>query len=215
MKAARLTVRICAAIYCLIACPMRAGAHSPIEGLGTFYSHFLHPATVLPHALLLVAVSLMLGQQGRSIAQVALGALGAAFATGLATATAGGLDIVSEHVLVFSSLVIGGLVCLDLRMPIAIPVLVATGTGLAIGLDSAISINGLRDTVLAVAGLAVGVFYLAIVIVGLTVAAEKHWQRLAIRIGGSWIFAISVMVIALSMASLARRTAAAAALTFG
>jgi Protein of unknown function (DUF3604) len=43
-----------------------AEAHSPIQGIGTFYSYLLDPFVVPPHAILLTALALLLGQQGRA-----------------------------------------------------------------------------------------------------------------------------------------------------
>lgn len=205
MKAADRAASLSTVLVSLTACPSLAQAHSPIEGLGTFYSHVLHPVTVLSHALLLTAVSLMLGQQGRSTARVAIVALGGTFVAGLAIATAGGINVVREQVMIITALLAGGLVCLDRRVPIAFPVSVAAGTGLAIGLDSGVNMTGLRDTALAVAGVAVGVLYLAVVVAGLTADVKKQWQRVAIRIGGSWIFAVSILVLALSISGPTKR----------
>lgn len=215
MRSLRQWASLSTALLGVVACPSLATAHSPIEGLGTFYSHLLHPVTVLSHALLLTAVSLMLGQQGRSTARAAICALGVTFVAGVAIATAGGLNVVREQILIIAALMTGGVVCLDRRVPMAFPVSVAAGTGLAIGLDSAVGTTGVRDTALAVAGVAVGVLYFAVVLAGLTVEVEKHWQRVAIRIGGSWIFAVSVMVLALSLSGPAKRAVVAIGSFFG
>lgn len=190
----------------LVTCPSLAEAHSPMEGLGTFYSHLLHPVTVLPHALVLTALSLMLGQQGRTRARTGVLAMAAAFSFGLLVAIFASPNIIREQVLVFAALAIGGAVCLDRKMPNTWVAAVAAAAGLAIGLDSGmVTTTGLRDTALAVTGVAVGVLYLTVVIAGLTVALEKQWQRVAIRIGGSWIFAVSVMVLALSFVGPTKR----------
>jgi hypothetical protein len=147
----------------------------------------------------------MLGQQGRDPARAAICALGVTFIAGLTVATVGGLNVIREQFLIIAALITGGVVCLDRPVPIAFPVSVAAGTGLAIGLDSAVSTTGFRDTALAVAGVAAGVLYLAVVLAGWTVQIKKHWQRVAIRIGGSWIFAVSLMVFALSLTGPTKR----------
>jgi hypothetical protein len=215
MKSLRRPASLSTALLGVVACPSLATAHSPIEGLGTFYSHLLHPVTVLSHALLLTAVSLMLGQQGRGTARAAVTALGVMFVVGLAMAMAGGLNVVREQVLIIAALIAGGIVCLDRPVPIAFAVLMAAGTGFAIGLDSAVNTTGHRNTALAVAGLASGVLYVAVVIAGSTVAVKTHWQRVAMRIGGSWIFAVSVMVFALSLARPTKRAVVTLGSLFG
>ncbi len=195
--------------------PSASEAHSPIQGMGTFYNHLLHPLVVPSQALLLIAIALMLGQQGRSIARVGIVSFGLAFAAGLTVATVVTLEGEREWILLFGTLVVGSAVCLDWRIPGLLVTFLAAGAGITIGLDSALSTAGLRDTALAAAGGTVGVLYLTIVIAGLTVAIEKHWQRVAIRIAGSWILAVSIMVLTLSIAGTAKRTAALTGCVYG
>lgn len=215
MKSLRQPASLSTALLGMAACPSRAIAHSPVDGLGTFYSHLLHPVTELSHVLLLTAVSLMLGQQGRNTARAAIGTLGVTFVAGLAIATVGGLNVVRDQVLIVAALIAGGIVCLDRPLPIAFPVSVAAGTGLVIGLDSAAGATGFRDTALAVVGVATGVLYFTVVLAGSIVAAKRHWQRVAIRIGGSWILAVSVMVFALSLTGPTKRAVVALGLFLG
>ena len=194
-----------------VICPSHALAHSPIEGLGTFYGYLLHPVTVLSHALLLTAVALMLGQQARSSARAAVLALGLAFAGGLAAAMAGASDTnpVSEPLLLMGALVAGSVVIVDRPIPAAVAISIGAATGLAIGLDSATATSGVRENVLGIAGVTTGVLYLTVVIAGMTVTFEKQWQRISVRIVGSWIFAVSMLVLAQTAAGPAKRAAAA------
>lgn len=201
---------IAMACLALLAWPSHGFAHSPIEGLGRFYGHLLHPVTVLPHFLLLTAVALTLGQQGRGKARAGAIALGLAFAGGLAAATAGASGSVSESMLLLGALVVGSAVILDRHMPAAAAVTVAAAAGLAIGLDSATAATGIRDKALGIVGVTTGVMYLTIVIAGFTISFEKHWQRIAVRVAGSWIFAVSMLVLAQTIAGPAKRAAAAA-----
>lgn len=195
--------------------PSAAHAHSPIKDIGTFYNHFLHPLVVPSHALLLIAMALLLGQQGRDVARVGIISLGLAFAVALAAVTIGGLHGEQEWMLLAGALVVASAVSLGWRIPSPLIACLAVGAGAAIGFDSAISTTDLRESALAVSGLMVGVLYLTIVIAGLTVAIEKHWQRIAIRVAGSWILAVSIMVLALSIAGTAKRAATATGYLFG
>ncbi|MBU1212383.1 MAG: HupE/UreJ family protein [Alphaproteobacteria bacterium] len=196
----------------LVAWPLQASAHSPIEGLGAFYGHLLHPVTVQSHAMLLTAVALMFGQQGRSKARAGVIALGLAFAGGLAAATTGasGTFSVSEPMFLLGALVVGGAVVLDLRVAAAVVVSVSVATGLIIGLGPAPATTGMRDKALGIGGVATGVLYLTIVITGFTISLQKHWQKIAVRVVGSWIFAVSMLVLAQTIAGPAKRVAAAA-----
>jgi urease accessory protein len=204
-----------AIIGSIAVCPSLAQAHSPIQGLGTFYGHLLHPVFVPAHALLLAAAALMLGQQGRKAARIGLVALGLAFAAGLTAAKAGLLDGVREQILLFGALLIGGAVGIGMQMPATLTTLAAAGAGVAIGLDSATNALVQREAILAFAGVTIGVLYFAILITGSTVGLTAHWHRIGVRIAGSWIVAISVMVLALSIAVPAKHTAVATGVLLG
>jgi urease accessory protein len=189
--------------------PAVAEAHSPIKGLGTFYNYMLHPLLVPAHALLLVALALMLGQQGRESAGTAIFLFALSLVAGLAVSSAGIDASLGEPLLLAGSLVVGGTVSLGRRLPRIAVLALAAIAGLAIGLDSAAETSGTRDTVLAYAGLTTGILYLATVVCGLTVGLLEHWQRVAVRIAGSWIVAASVMVLALMLTAPADQDSAA------
>jgi hypothetical protein len=191
--------------------PTFAEAHSPIQGLGTFYNYFLHPFVVPVHAMLLIASALMLGQQGRASARMGLPALALGFLCGeLASRwlTPDGAPLIA---LLVGSLVVGGAVVLDRKLPIALSALMGALVGVAIGLDSGTDALTFRESVMAFAGLSAGVVYLALVITGLTVGAARGWQRVGVRIVGSWIVTAAILVLALSFAGHAKRPPVASA----
>ena len=196
-------------------CPSLAEAHSPINGIGTFYGHFLHPLAVPSQALLLIAAALLLGQQDRKGARVGLVTLGLGFVAGLMVSSAGVVAGVREQLLLSGALIVGGAVCLGRRIPISLTTLAAAGAGIALGLDSAPDSSSPREALLAFAGLVTGVLYLTTLISGLTVGLTKSWQRVGVRIAGSWIVAASVLVLALSIAVPAKRAIAAVGLLLG
>ena len=189
--------------------PAVAEAHSPIKGLGTFYNYMLHPLLVPAHALLLVAVALMLGQQGRDRAGTGIILFALSLVAGLAISGAGMDANLGEPLLLSGSLIVGGTVSLGRRLPRIAVFAAAAIAGLVIGFDSAPETSGTRDTVLAYAGLTTGILYLATVVCGLTVGLLEHWQRIAVRIAGSWIVAASVMVLALLLAGPANQDSVA------
>ena len=184
-----------------------AFAHSPIAGLGVFYSHFLDPVVVPAHALLLIATALMLGQQGRGSARTGILALAAVFACGLAVSASGLHASISERALLVGAVAIGAAVSFGRPLSVALVASAAALAGLALGLDSEGDGATRRENILVFAGLAAGVLYFATLIAGLTVTQKQAWLRIGVRIVGSWIVAAAVMVLALSISPKARRTA--------
>lgn len=184
----------------LLGWPVSAEAHSPIEGLGTFYNYMLHPAAVLAHALLLVSVALMLGQLGRRAARVGLAALTFGFFAGLATSWTGTMTIVREPILLLGAFAAAAAVSLAVRPPSGAAALAAGLAGLCIGLDSAPNDPAMRDVTLAYAGLIAGTLWVVTIVTGLTVGLTKDWQRVGVRIAGSWIAAIAAIGLAFAFA---------------
>lgn len=196
-------------IFALIAWPVSAAAHSPIEGLGSFYVHFLHPLIVPAHALVLIGAALMFGQQGRRDARVGVLALGSAAISGVVVAVSTAAPGVHEHYFLAGALGLGILVGLDRRISRTLIAICGVIAGFAIGFDSAPTTSGLRDTAVAIAALTIGISYVTVLLAGSTVGLERDWQRVGIRIAGSWIAAISGLVLALSVATLVKKTTAA------
>jgi hypothetical protein len=194
-----------AVVAALLTSSTVAEAHSPIKGLATFYSYFLHPIVVPSHAMFLIATALMLGQQGRSSARIGVATLGVAFAAALMAASAGVVDGLQAEMLLFGALVVGGVVSLDRQMTTPLTALAAAVAGIAVGLDSAMNSSGGQESLLAFAGIAFGVLYLVVLITGTTVGFTKHWHRIGVRIVGSWIVAASVLVLTLSIAGPTKR----------
>jgi urease accessory protein len=171
-------------------------AHSPIPGIGIFYGHMLHLLIVPAQALVLVGVALMLGQQGQAGARAGLLALGIGFALGLAAARLAA-PAPPETLLLGIAVILGMAVALARKWPVLLVAPVVLGAGLAVGLDSWPQPMGGRDTALAVAGLCVGVGLVSLVVAGIGPTLQKAWQRIGIRIAGSWIAATSVLALAL------------------
>lgn len=178
--------------------PPQAQAHSPIEGIGIFYGYMLHTLVVPAHALLLVATTLMLGRQGLGGARIGLTVLAAGFVAGLAISNAG-LAGASEWQLLVGALAVAGIVSLGRQVLMIALVPAAAAAGLAIGLDSAPSEAADGEKSLAFAGLISGTLGLALVVTGLTIGLTREWQHIGVRIVGSWILAVSILVLSLSL----------------
>ena len=172
-------------------------AHSPIPGIGTFYSSLLHPVMVPTHALVLVALSLFLGQHGRSAARLGLIVLILAFRVGLAgsmTLTDAGP---SEQSLLMFAAILAGLVTSARPLPLWLIAGVAFAAGVPLGLDSGPDPLNRHEVLLAVAGVWVGVALLSTLIAGSCLSLDRVWQKIGIRVAGAWIVATSVLVLTL------------------
>ena len=183
----------------LISFAAAAYAHSPIEGLSGFYTGLLHPILATAHLIAILSLGLLVGQHGGAHIRWALPSYLTALALGLAAAGLGAAGPAPSLLLMAAALG-GALVALRPTLPPALSLVLALLLGLAIGLDSAPESSTARERLAALVGSGVGAGFVMLYVVGLTDYLRQPWQRLGVRILGSWICASAVMVLALSLA---------------
>jgi urease accessory protein len=177
-----------------------ASAHAVIEGLNSFQGGLLHPVLVPAHALSLVALGLMVGQQRASHRTPLM----IAFAVALLAAI---IPVVLAFAVTEAGTVLlacGGLAGLLVAIARPIP-LVLTGAlivvaGIALELDSVPAIISRQDTLLALAGTALGAWLALMLVAGSTVEPKHEWQRIGVRVLGSWAAASVILVLTLKFA---------------
>jgi urease accessory protein len=177
-----------------------ARAHSPIEGIGTFYGYALHPLVVLPHALLLAATALLLGRQEQGAARAGVVAMAASFAATLLLAPFRLQAASAEIVLLFAACLAGILAAWRPSLPRSLAVVLGGLAGILIGLDSFPDEAPVSETTMALAGLSAGFVTSLIILAGLSHRSENGWRNVALRVVGSWIAAISLLALSLELA---------------
>lgn len=195
-----LRVRI--VLICLIGLVSEtAFAHSPIQGIGSFYNGLLHPILVPAHLLLLAATGLFLGQQGLKKIGLILAIYAAATLFGLILAW---FSIVreSEIFVLTLSAFIGLLVVIKPQERLLWSVAIALLTGLFLGIDSAQEALSGTEKLQSLFGSGIAIYFLIIYPMILADKFnQKPWQKIGIRILGSWIAASSLLVLAFSFAT--------------
>ncbi|KAA3629126.1 MAG: hypothetical protein DWQ08_06790 [Proteobacteria bacterium] len=171
-----------------------AFAHATVEGIGNFYNGLLHPFVVLPHALALIALGLLLGQQGVGHARRALPAFGLAAAVSLlVSAWVSGLPL--GVAILSAGTVAGLLVAAATPLPRFLTLGLATATAIFIGLDSNPDGLGGVARLTLLSGVWLGTGFAVLGCFGIAETLRRGWQRIGIRIAGSWIAAVSIMVV--------------------
>jgi urease accessory protein len=177
-----------------------AYAHSLSNRFGDFYGGILHPLTALEHVLPFLALGLLAGQQGARAARwlllvFPLGLLlGSAFA---AVAPAGFWLTPLNHL---SFVVLGLLLAAAWRIPLALLLALGALIGLSHGYENGRDITTGGALPLFVPGVALVGFVITALASAATLAltARADWPRVAVRIAGSWIAAIGIMMIGLA-----------------
>jgi hydrogenase/urease accessory protein HupE len=175
-----------------------AQAHDFIEG-ASFLNGFLHPLLVPAHALCVLAFGLMAGQQSSRIFLTAL--FPAALIAGILLIMYAVFPI--EHVstvLLASGACAGLLTALAQPLPRVIPAVILIAGGLSLIIDSVPAVVSKRDTILALSGTVLAAALVLALVAYLATILTRDWQRIGVRILGSWTAASTLLVLALQFA---------------
>ena len=179
----------------LAGAPMPAHAHLVNSGLGPFYNGALHLLLSPGDLLAVLAVGLLAGQNGKASARWAAIALplawGAAALAGLALGTSAGLGWMEVALLIM----LGILVAVGVELHASVLTPLAALTGLVHGLDNAGAFAASDSALVAVAGIAAAVLILTLFTAALAVSLQAAWTRIALRVGGSWIAAVGMLML--------------------
>ncbi len=173
--------------------PVPAHAHLVNSGLGPFYNGTLHLLLSPGDLLAVLAVGLLAGQSGKASARGAAIVLplvwGATALAGLALGTVADLGWPQVALLIL----LGVLVAAGIRLSAAVMVSLAALTGLIHGLENAGALAASGS--LAVVGTAAAVLILTLLTAALAVSLRAAWTRIALRVGGSWIAAVGMLML--------------------
>lgn len=188
-----------AAALALFAGP--AGAHAIDPRIGDFYAGLLHPLTAFEHVLPIVALGLLTAQHGLRRSQLVLLLFPLAFAAGAWFS----LEVPSLPAIfpinIFWAVLLGVLVATAVSLPLPLLYAIAVGCALTHGYANGQAMTPESKAALFVLGLAVAAFLaLAYVVVCADFALRQkaRWLPVAIRVGGSWIAAIGILVLSLA-----------------
>jgi urease accessory protein len=195
-----MRVRATAALAALLFAPQAAFAHPVVQGVGGFYGGLLHPLFVPAHLLALVGFGLLLGQQAPRARRLALAVLAAALLTGITAIASAFVFKATAYFILTAAGACGALAALARPVPVAVTGAIALVAGVTIMLESVPDEISMRLTLVALGGTAIGAFLAAMLAADVTAALKYEWQRIGVRILGSWIAASAILVLALRLA---------------
>jgi hydrogenase/urease accessory protein HupE len=176
-------------------------AHSPVEGVNSFYNGILHPAFIPAHLLLLLSLGIFFAQHGLDRYRSALSVFLVATLFGLTVAWFVSFTSVDFYLL-SGSVILGLLIAVNLFIADYLLLLIATFTGFCLGIDSAQETLYGMEKLVSLLGSGVGILLLLTIPLVLVDNLKKNkWQRISVRIVGSWIAASAFLVLALSISS--------------
>jgi urease accessory protein len=177
-----------------------AQAHSTVKGVGDLYAGLLHVLTGLEHVLPFVALSLLAGQRGlKAQAEAVL----LVFPVALMAGAAAALWLPPVPGLMFfnmaSAILLGGLVASAWPLPATVFYGLVVVFGISHGFANGEAISGSIKAYLFILG--IGLAGLAVLAYGTLMVdfllkRKTGWITIAVRVAGSWIAAIGVLVLA-------------------
>lgn len=194
-KGRSLTVLL---ICSLLGLPLRAEAHSTVEGLDEFVNGLIHPLFTPAHVLVLLAFGFWIGRHPPLRLRSPLPAFALGTLVGLLFAWKGLVTQIPSPVLLVAAMVAAVAVATDFKIPLTIRVILTALAGILLGMDSApeaaITPGAVAKTLL---GTWVGLYiWLVNPAFYISILPRKKWADYAVRIAASWIIAISFIVIA-------------------
>jgi urease accessory protein len=190
-----LMAAITGALILLIAYPSTAAAHLVTTGLGPFYDGALHLLLSPEDLLGLVAAIALAGLQGAKAGRIAVIALAVAwFIFSLVSLNlAVGFDF--PWLSIFSIIILGALVAVNPTLPPTVVALFAGLYGALHGLLNGSALAAMDSGLLSIVGVSVTVLIIGLLCSALIVSLKAAWTRIAIRVAGSWIAAVGMLML--------------------
>jgi hydrogenase/urease accessory protein HupE len=178
----------------LALCPSAAEAHLPATGLGPVYDGLLHFAKTPEDLMPALALALLAGLRGPAHGRRALFVLPAAWLAGGVLGLAA-QESVSPMLTAISFVLLGSLVAADVRLPLGTMTGLAALLGLGHGYLNGIAMTQPGAGTLSLLGMVFAVFTLVALAGSLVVPLRATWSRVAVRVAGSWIAAIGLLLV--------------------
>ena len=187
----------------IVLVPVPSHAHLLTTGLGPLYDGVFHFALTPEDFLPALALALLAGQRGVRAGRLALFALPSAwFVGGLV-----GLVVPALHpapaLTTISFLALGGLVAAAARLRTEWVAALAVTVGFLHGNLNGAAMSQAGRGVLGVVGIVAVVFAIVALAAARVASLRAEWARIAVRVAGSWIAAIGLLLLGWSLRSAA------------
>lgn len=189
--------RLIALAALALAAPVHA--HDLSDRYGAFLGALLHPLFALDHAAAFFALGLLAGLQLTMTGRMVIGFALALFTSVVAAAT---WSLAPPHLTainIASLPVLGGLVALARPLPSSLAIAVALFFGVTHGWENGGDIAADSNGWLSALGVVSAGLLLTVPAAGLARALSRGWPRVAVRVGGSWIAALGLMMLGLHL----------------
>lgn len=180
---------------CGVLVPGRAEAHLVTTGLGPVYDGISHVLMSPDDLVPILAMSFLAGLNGARAGRMTLFSLTVAWLAAGAAGFLFGRTVLPVAVTSASFLILGGLTAADRRLSPAVVTGLAVTVGLLHGWMNGASIAESGRSALGLVGIAATVFVCVSLVSALVISLRAAWLRIAVRVAGSWVAAIGLLMI--------------------
>lgn len=187
------SLALAALACCLVATP--AHAHLVQTGFGTFYDGIVHLVLTPADLFLVLALGLLAGISGAAASRAVLLGLPGAWLVGegIGAWSPATNELAWATTITFGFA--GALVALNARLPRPTLAAFACSAGALHGYVNGATMTSDGADALSLLGAALAVFTLVTLTAALVVSREVYWQRIAVRVAGSWIAAVGILTL--------------------
>jgi hydrogenase/urease accessory protein HupE len=179
--------------------PRSASAHLETTGLGPVYDGIAH-VLVSPEDLVpMLAIAGLAGLNGPAAGRAALFAVTSAWLAGGILGVLFAVPLVPAVSTTVSFLVLGSLTAADRRLSPRRVALLVAAVGLLHGWLNGVGIAELGGESVGLAGIASTIFVIVAMASAFVVALRAPWTRIAVRVAGSWVAAIGLLMLGWSL----------------
>ena len=183
---------------CGMLMPGFAAAHSFIPGAGSFVNGLVHPFVIPAHIIGILMLGMFTGQHGSQAMKWCLASFMLSVIAGLLVTTIWLWQPIQLVILV-TCMLLGLGVAIARQIPLPWLVGLVAIVGFMLGLDSPQPELAGRERLAALFGTLLGCFFSLVYIAATTEILTRSWQKIGVRILGSWGAASALMVLALTI----------------
>lgn len=179
--------------------PAPGEAHLATTGLGPLYDGITHVFLTPQDLVPILAMAFLAGQNGAAAGRRTLFALSGAWLAAGSVGYVAGVSPVPGAAVVASFLVLGGLIALDRDLPDAVVLDLAVSVGVLHGWMNGADIAAVQGDGTALIGIGGAVFVLVSLASALVLSLRAEWTRIAVRVVGSWVAAVGLLLLGWSL----------------
>jgi len=176
-----------------------AHAHLMNTGLGPFYDGLTHPLLTPEDLLPVLALTLLAGLRGARCGRWVLFALPPAWLAGMTVGWAIVPHAAAPWFTCALTIALGALVAADSGVPLPAVVGCTLLLGLSHGVENGAGLAQTQSGLMGLAGIACAIFVVVALVTGHVASLRAAWARLVVRVAGSWIAAIGLLMLGWSL----------------